>query len=366
MNILLIHPITNSLYVAELANALAKTESQVTAIVPKYSYTEEQFDPDINIILLNTSQSYFNMFLKTINPLTYLRIYKLIDNINPDVIHITWDLVWFNILAPILRKKWPLVITDHEPIAKNTIIRFYGKYIHRATRILTRKMSDALIVHSEKSKDFLVEKRVKEEKVYVVPHGVFTYYNRWSKEEIKEQKAILFFGVIEDYKGIDYLIKAEPLISKEIPDAKIIIAGKGNFSKYEKLIKHKDSFEIINEYIPDENVAELFQRASLLVLPYTDASQSGVLTIAYSFGKPVVATDVGGLPEAVDDEKTGLIAPPKDSSALADAIIKVLKDDELRKKMGENAYKKTKEELSWDKIAEKTIEVYKAVIMWKQ
>ncbi len=350
------------MYTAQLANALAKNKNQVTAIVPKYSYTEEQFDSNINIILLNTSQSYFDMFLKTINPVTYLRIFWLINEIKPDIIHITWDFLWFNLLASILRKKWPLVITEHEPIAKNTEIRFYGKYIHRATRPFTRKMSDALIVHSEKMKDFLVEKRVEEDKIYVIPHGAFTYYNKWSKEDIKEQKAILFFGLIEDYKGIEYLIKAEPLITKEKNNAKIIIAGKGDFSKYEKLIKSKGSFEIINKYIPDAKVAELFQRVSIVVLPYTDASQSGVLTIAYSFKKPVVVTDVGGLPEVVDHGVTGFVVPPRDEIALADAIIKLLNDDELRRKMGDNAYKKVKEELSWNTIAEKTIEVYKEVI----
>lgn len=361
MIIVLIHPITNPLYAAELANSLSKNESQVTVIVPKYSYSKEQFNPNVDIILLNTSQSYVDMFLKTINPLTYFKIYRLINKINPDVIHVTWDLVWFNILAPILRKKWPLIITDHEPIGKNTKVTFYGKYIYRATRPFTRTMSDALIVHSEKLKNGLVKNGMGEDKVYVIPHGVFTYYNRWCKERIKEQKVILFFGFIEDYKGIEYLIKAEPLISKEVQDAKIIIAGKGDFSQYGKLIKHENSFEIINEFVPDEKVAELFQRASLVVVPYTDASQSGVLTIAYSFGKPVIATDVGGLSEAVDDGRTGYIVPPKDEKALANAIIKLLQDDKLRIEMSENVSTKA-QEISWDNIAKKHIEVYEKVI----
>ena len=124
----------------------------------------------------------------------------------------------------------------------------------------------------------------------------------------------------------------------------------------------KSTFEIYNKFISHEEVSELFQRASVVVLPYIDASQSGIVPIAYAFKKPVVVTNVGSIPEVVDDGKTGFIVPPRDSKALADAIIKLLKNDKLRKEMGEHAYKKMKEELSWDKIAKKTIEVYKEAI----
>jgi glycosyltransferase involved in cell wall biosynthesis len=97
-------------------------------------------------------------------------------------------------------------------------------------------------------------------------------------------------------------------------------------------------------------------------LPYIEASQSGVIPTAYGFKKPVVVTSAGSIPEIVDDGITGFIVPPKDVNALAEAIIKLLKDRELRRKMGENAYKKLKKDLSWDNIAEKTIQVYKETI----
>ena len=362
INILLVHPIAYPLYAAQLANALAKKGNQVTVMVPKYFYVKGYFNSDINVIPLNTSQSYFDMLLKTINPFTYLKIYNLINDVNPDIIHITWDLVWFNILAPVLRKKYPLIVTDHEPIAKNTEISFYGKYVNRATRILTMNMSDALIVHSEKFKKYLLQKGVEKNRIFVVPHGIFTYYNKWCGKKIEEESAILFFGLIGEYKGIEYLIKAQPSITISIPDAKIIIAGKGDFSKYEKLIKDKSYFEVVNEYIPDEEVATFFQRASIVVLPYTDASQSGVLTIAYSFGKPVVVTDVGGLPEYVDNGETGIIVPPADSKSLSEAIIKLLEDNNLRREMTLNIDKKIKNELSWEKVADMTEKIYHNVI----
>ena len=153
------------------------------------------------------------------------------------------------------------------------------------------------------------------------------------------------------------------MITKEVPNAKIIIAGTGeDFKKYEKMMVNKDNFIVHNYRIPYKEGAELFQRCSVVVLPYIDASQSGVVSTAYGFKKPVIVTDVGSIPEIVDEGITGFIVPSKNPVALADAIVKLLKDDKLRKRMGENAYKKLKTDLSWDKIAEKTIEVYEKAI----
>ncbi len=361
IKILLIHPITSPLYAAQLANALSEKGNAVIVMVPMYSCTKEIFNSHIRVIRLDTSQSYPKMFLKTINPLTYVNIFRSIKEIDPDVIHITWDLVWFNIMAPVLRRNWPLIVTDHEPIAKDTEITFYGKYIYRCTRFLTRKLSDGIIVHTSKLKEYLLAKGVPPNKAFVIPHGIYNYYNRWESGNYEETNIILFFGLIENYKGIRYLIEAEPIITAQIPNAKIVIAGKGDFSKYRMLIKNSTAFEIINEYIPDEKVAELFERASLVVLPYTDAAQSGVLTIAYSFRKPLVVTNVGGLPEAVVDGETGLIVPPYDPYSLANAIIKILSDDRLRKSMV-LAISKKAVELSWENIAIMTENAYDDVI----
>ena len=173
---------------------------------------------------------------------------------------------------------------------------------------------------------------------------------------------MLFFGRIYRYKGLEYLIKAEPTITKEMPSAKIIIAGTGeDFEKYEKTMINRDNFIIHNYCIPYKEGAELFHRCSLVVLPYIEASQSGVVPTTYGFKKPVVVTDVGGIPEIVENGVTGFIVPSKKPRALADAVVKLLKDEKLRNKMGENGYKKLASDLSWDKIAEETIKIYDKV-----
>ena len=205
------------------------------------------------------------------------------------------------------------------------------------------------------------------EKVHAIHIGEHEVapFKRYERRDIQEEgNLILFFGRIWDYKGLQYLIEAEPLITTEVPGARIVIAGAGeDFKKYEQMIGNRRGNFIIHNYrIPYEEGAELFQRCSVVVLPYIEASQSGVVPTAYGFRKPVVVTDVGSIPEIVHDGRTGFVVPPRDTRALAQAIIRLLKDEELRKEMGENAYRKLKEDFSWERIAEQTIGVYRNVV----
>jgi glycosyltransferase involved in cell wall biosynthesis len=229
--------------------------------------------------------------------------------------------------------------------------------------LITSKLADLNFVHGDKLKMELMKRGVLNSKIAVIPHGDYSFFGALNHNEISEdENTILFFGRILDYKGIDYLIKAEPLISSEISNFKIIIAGDGDFSKYENLIDNHNHFMIINEYIPDETVSELFQRASVVVLPYIEASQTGIIPIAYAFKKPVVATDVGSLSEAVIDGVTGFIVPPKDSKTLAYSLLKIMLDKDLKITMGNAAYEFMIKNMSWERIAQKTIEEYKKLI----
>jgi glycosyltransferase involved in cell wall biosynthesis len=109
-------------------------------------------------------------------------------------------------------------------------------------------------------------------------------------------------------------------------------------------------------------IARLFQEASIVALPYVEASQSAVLAIAQAFGKPVVATAVGGIPEVVEHGETGYLVPPRDSYSLAEAIVTLLQDPGLRQEMGHKALQKAESELSWPHIARKTLRVYDQAI----
>ena len=198
----------------------------------------------------------------------------------------------------------------------------------------------------------------RESSVHVIPHI------RIGGDEVPEQvcadeNLILFFGRIWEYKGLEYLIRAEPTVTSKVPQAKIVIAGRGeDFDRYRRLMVHPENFIVYNEYVSDEKRADLFRRASVVVLPYTEASQSGVIPIAYHFGKPVVATDVGGLPDMVEHGRTGLLVPPRDANALAEALILLLQNKELRRQYAENGRRKMSTECAPEIVARKTRNVY--------
>lgn len=350
------------LYVSQLANSLSK-KNEVTLLLGSYLFDENQYpDSDVKIVFVDTSPSYLKMVIKLFNPFTYIKLLTLISHEKPDVIHLVLEDMISGITFLLLKlKKYKLILTEHDtsPHKGEKLI----ETIHvQFTKHLVRNVSDRIIVHGSNLKKDLISKGVSEKKIKVIPHGDYTYYLKWAKNIEEEQNSVLFFGRILDYKGLDYLINAVPTIASAIPNVKIIIAGSGDFTKYSSMIHDQKYFEIHNRFIQDEEVAEFFQRSCLVALPYIDGSQSGIIPIAYAFKKPVIVTKVGSILEVVDNGITGFIIPPKNSEALAMAIIKILSDNSLRLRMGQNGYEKMIDELSWEKIAVETTNVYQELI----
>jgi glycosyltransferase involved in cell wall biosynthesis len=142
-----------------------------------------------------------------------------------------------------------------------------------------------------------------------------------------DSKVLLFFGYVRKYKGLDILIEALPGIIKDIPEARLLIVGEfyDNPTPYLERIKESglsDYVKIVNKFVLNEEVGEYYQACDLNILPYKSATQSGILNVSYGFLKPVLVTNVGGLAEFVNDEKTGIITEP-DSP---EAIVKGVKD----------------------------------------
>ena len=169
-----------------------------------------------------------------------------------------------------------------------------------------------------------------------------------------DSPVLLFFGLIRSYKGLDTLLQALPRVLQALPTARLLIAGEfyDTPEKYYALIENhklKAHVQIHAEYIPDEEVSLYFSAADLVVQPYHSATQSGVVPMAYYFERPVIVTQVGGLPEMVHHEQTGFVVPPRDASALAEAIIRFFREDWAeRLKTGIQTIKK---QYSWDALA---------------
>ncbi len=348
-------------YTIQLTNALAEKDIDALLLLPdehlrehigdigervrKYIYHQPRFYSPTNILLI-------------------LKMLKQLRTFKPDIIHLQGGHLFFSLLLPCLRGKGHhLVSTLHDvrPHLGENYLRT------RLLLFLTRKYSERIFVHGSQIKGLLKES-YPADRIHVIPIGEHNVapLKKYEKGLKEEGNIILFFGRIYQYKGLEYLIRAEPLITKEVPGAKIVIAGRGeNFEKYRRLMVNRENFVVHNHYIDHKQAAELFERCSLVALPYIEASQSGVVPVAYAFKKPAVVTDVGSLSEVVDNGKTGYIVPAGDEMALAYVIVRLLKDDALRKEMGENGYRKLKRDLSWDKIAEKTVQVYQEVMAGK-
>lgn len=353
-------------YTIQLANALSMKEN-VMCILMASNLPEEfvgTIDKKVAFHMFRGRRPLFN----PVNLFSFAKLLRTICQFKPDIIHFQLggsitDLMIF-LYGKYLRK-CPIIVTFHD--VKLHLGEKYTWKVHFA-RYWERKCSDQIIVHGEKLKEQMLEEyHLPGEKVHIIHIGEIEVapFKKYEREDIREEgNLVLYFGRIWKYKGLEYLIKAEPIISREVPNTKIVIAGLGeNFKKYEEMIgNRREKFIVHNYRISYKEGAELFQRSSVVVLPYIEASQSAVVPTAYGFKKPVVVTDVGSIPEIVNNGKTGYIVPPKDPEAFATVVIKLLKDDKLRKQMGENAYKKLKEDFSWDKIAEKTIEVYKKAL----
>ena len=373
-------------YTIELANSLSKYKNfEVSLIIP--TDYKIYLNNDITLLLNNEVKLYYCGSVRTTLillklPLLVFSMTKYIKNIKPDIIHIQLSgkmLIILLMLIFILRN-YRIILTLHDPKPRNgetdllSFIKYQlSKFLLRTINILLSN-NYFIIVHGVNLKrDSTLYLKINSEKIYVIPHGEFSIFKKWKvsgKDKINNIEInnntyyyILFFGGINKRKGLEYLIMAEPYISKFIFNYKIIIAGKcDNFKKYEKIMANKSKFICYIKYIPNSMVRKLFEKADIVVLPYIGASQSGVVPIAYAFKKPVVVTNVGSLPEVVENGKTGLIVQPRDQRALADAIIKLLNDVKNRKRMGYIAYKVAKKRLSWDLVAEKTIMIYKKLL----
>ncbi len=291
---------------------------------------------------------------------TMIRVVRQVRAYKPDVVHFQNGHPFFNFALPLL-KKFPLVITIHDPR------QHLGDRESRLTPQFVMdygfKQADRVIVHGTDLKQVVVnELGIKDCQVDIIPHVAIG--ERAIDTTLKDDgNTVLFFGRIWEYKGLDYLIQAEPKISAEFPDVRIVVAGRGeDFARYRRKMVHPERFEVYNNWITEDRRAQIFATASVVVLPYVEASQSGVIPVAYTYEKPVIATRVGGLPDMVEHGRTGLLVQPRDSDALADAVIELLRDRQKRIAMGRAGKEKLERECAPEVVTQQTLAVYRETI----
>jgi glycosyltransferase involved in cell wall biosynthesis len=315
----------------------------------------------------------------------YARLIHYTATAEPELFHILWnnkfelfDRTLLLFYYKLLGKR--LVFTAHNVNARKRDGE--DSFLNRLSLRIQYRLSDHIFVHTERMKGELLSGfGVQESKVSVIPFGInntvpnTALTTLQAKQQLglsRNDKAILFFGNIAPYKGLEYLISAFVEILKQDRNYRLIIAGKPKGSEdYWRQIQQaitrsgtRDRFIEKIEYIPDEQTELYFKAADVLVLPYTRVFQSGVLFLGYSFGLPVIAADVGSLREEIIEGKSGFMFRAQDSPDLAETIHRHFASELFSELESQRLEIKAfaNERYSWSKVAAITTTVYSKLL----
>ena len=305
----------------------------------------------------------------TMNPFNWLSVGRQINTLGPDIVIFRY---WIPQLAPsygsiarLLKKQIVKIgfVDNPFPHEPSFMDRSLNKYFISAM--------DGFLTMSKASASKL--KRLTSKPIKYAVHPILDIYPpAISQEEARkilnlphDKPIILCFGAVRPYKGLDLLIKAAATSPLNQLDIVFLIAGEFYFNselEYRQMIDQldlKDKFIIHNYFIPDDKVHLFFCAADLVVQPYKSATQSGVTQVAYHYEKPMVVTNVGGLPEQVPNGVSGMVVEP-DPKQIAKAIHNFFTDQELTRRLKEGV-KKEKERFSWKALVDAFLDLYESI-----
>jgi len=310
----------------------------------------------------------------SVNPFNWLFTALKIRKENPDLLIYKY---WIPFFAPcfftisffvkMFRRTKVLFICDNViPHEKRIGDRFFTKLVFSVVNyfiVQSKTVEKDLNLFNKKNKPYKLS-----------PHPLYNIFGeKLDKNEARKyieenynvkfgmDKVLLFFGYIRKYKGLMFLLDAMPEILKS-NNVKLLVAGEfyDDEKPYREKIKQlgiENNIVLLSDFMPDEKVRYFFSACDCLVLPYTDATQSGIVQIAYYYDKPSVVTDVGGLSEVVIKDKTGIIINPGSVNEIAGAVKKFYEEN-LEEKFSENI-KVEKKKYSWETFTENIMNLTK-------
>lgn len=274
-----------------------------------------------------------------------------------DVVHFQWLTVQ-PLDVHLLPRSRPLVLTAHDVLPREPRA---GQL--RAQRRLYERV-DAVVVHSEHGAARLRDElEIDPAKVHAIPHGAFAHLAARPDPvplapelAAVQQPVVLCFGLMRPYKGIDVLLEAW----RGIEDAELWIVGLPKMDIAPLRAAAPPGVRFVPRFVTDEEIPAYFRRADLVVLPYREIDQSGVLFTALAFGSPLLLTAVGGFPEVAATGAAELV-PPGDPSALHAALAGLLADPAARERLATAARAAAAGPYSWDAIAARHLSLYRAI-----
>lgn len=313
----------------------------------------------------------------------WVRLTRTVSDLKPDIvqfskIHFPFEAIF---LAQLRRRGLTLTQICHEFELRENQRGLFSSLSVRAYANIYRNFSAIFFHARENCEKFLsLYPFVQNKKTHIIPHGNsgwllrhFPQTHDWDALRQRYglhpgQQVVLFFGLLAPSKGIQDLVEAFALV-RQSSDAKLLIAGYPTKHFDRKELKEQIAASGLEEhvvldtrYVPLEEVGALMGLATVAVYPYRSSTQSGALQVAYAFGRPVVATNVGGLPEAVEPGRSGFLVPVESPRELAEAILKLVTNLELAKIMGEYARHLSETRFSWRAVARQIVNVYEQLL----
>ena len=369
-------------YAPRLCEALVRQECEVHLVTSRFLYgkSEEPISYDRwNHFYNRTIRLYagrtvgfFRRYVKgTEHVVDMFRVLRLLRVLQPDMIHYQqapipfidrWFLGAFKRIAPV-------VSTVHNSTA------FHGdaSWLQRWGFGSMLRRFDHLMVHTEYSRQLLIEGLgIPSYRVSVLPGGLYDHYESAAEreptclapEETETEQIILYFGNISYYKGLDILIRAFGQLPKaRLSQARLLVVGNPRMPMepirtLAKEVGIEDRVTWDLRFIPEEEVHSVFSRATVVALPYRQIDRSGVLTTALSYGKPIIATRVGGFAEMLQDGVHGYLVDPGDPSEMAARMEDLLSDASRARAMGDAVRQLAKGWRSWDNVAQDLVQIY--------
>jgi len=295
----------------------------------------------------------------------WIKIFWCLKNIKPDIVHVqSIGMGIPGFLAKIFLKK-PYVVWG-----RGSDIYLPSTFKNTISKLVLRN-AGAVIALTEDMKNEM--RKFCDRDIFVIPNGInlnkfknLSKVNIRSKLKIKEdEKVVIFVGTLRPVKGVKYLIKAMEIIIQKNTNTRLMLVGNGeDRGKLEKLVKEfvLEKHVIFVGKVPNEKVPEYMVASDVFVLPSLSEGFPVVILEAMASGLPIVATKVGGLPEIIKDGENGFLVEPKNPKEIAEKVLLLLEDDELRERISRSFKEKVKN-YSWESVVKRLEEVYQRCIL---
>lgn len=394
-------------YIYQLCTALANEGADVT-LVTAADYELRDLPHNFKVVKLLHLWKRFDMDVDQNLGKWVNRLRKLYMKLRRAVRAVRWVLAWTRLTFFLIRSKPDLIQFSKMHFALES---YFIGFLRRRGFTLTQVCHEfeeregqnrleayllgvkgdvysnfsAMFFHAHENRDrfFSLYSSIPRENAHVIPHGNSGWLLNFKPqpENIKaarekyglrdNDRVVLFFGLLAPSKGLDDLIESFS-IARTKCDARLLIAGyPTKHIDMEALtariaeLKLTEFVTLDTRYIPVEEIGVLMGLATVVVYPYRSSTQSGALQVAYTFARPVIATAIGGLPEAVEDGKNGFLVSSQSPQDLAEKITLLVNDPTLAKKMGEYARHLSETRFSWDEIAKQVLAVYHQLMAGK-